>query len=46
MDPVELEREETTDSNTSASHLDLHVLSSIRRDGQLHTSIFMSNVTI
>ena len=38
MYPVELEMKDTTESNTSASYLDL--LLSIGRDGQLHTSIF------
>ena len=38
MYPVELEIKETTESNTSASYLDL--LLSIGKDGQLHTSIF------
>ena len=38
MYPVELEIEDTTESNTPASYLDL--LLSIRRDGQLHTSIY------
>ena len=37
MYPVSLEIKDTTESNTSASYLDL--LLSIRRDGQLHTSI-------
>ena len=37
MYPVELEIKDTTESNTSASYLDL--LLSIGRDGQLHTSI-------
>ena len=41
MYPAELEIEDTTESNTSASYLDL--LLSIRRDGQLRTSL---NVTI
>ena len=36
--PVELEIKDTTESNTSASYLDL--LLSIGRDGQLHTSIY------
>ena len=35
---VELEIKDTTESNTSASYLDL--LLSIGRDGQLHTSIY------
>ena len=35
---VELETKDTTESNTSASYLDL--LLSIGRDGQLHTSIY------
>ena len=38
MYPVELEIKDTTESNTSASYLDL--LQSIGRDGQLHTFIF------
>ena len=38
MYPVELEIEDTTESTTSASYLDL--LLSIGRDGQLHTSIY------
>ena len=38
MYPVELEIKDTTESNTSASYLDS--LLSIRRDGQLHTSIY------
>ena len=38
MNPVELEIKDTTESNTSASYLDL--LLSIGRDGQLHTSIY------
>ena len=38
MYPVELEIKETTESNISASYLDL--LLSIGRDGQLHTSIY------
>ena len=38
MYPVELEIKDTTESNTSASNLDLHL--SIERDGQLHTSIY------
>ena len=38
MYPVELEIKDTTDSNTSASYLDL--LLSIGRDGQLHTSVY------
>ena len=38
MYPVELEIKDTTESNTSASYLDL--LFTIRRDGQLHTSIY------
>ena len=38
MYPVELEIEDTTESNTPASYLDL--LLSIERDGQLHTSIY------
>ena len=38
MYPAELEIKDTTESTTSASYLDLLLL--IRRDGQLHTSIF------
>ena len=38
MYPVELEIKDTTESNNSASYLDL--LLSIGRDGQLHTSIY------
>ena len=38
MYPNELEIKDTTESNTSASYLDL--LLSIGRDGQLHTSIY------
>ena len=38
MYPVELEIKDTTESNTSASYLDL--LLSIGRDSQLHTSIY------
>ena len=38
MYPVELEIKDMTESNTSASYLDL--LLSIGRDGQLHTSIY------
>ena len=38
MYPVELEIKDTTESNTSASYLDL--LLSIGRDGQLHTFIY------
>ena len=38
MYPVELEIKYTTESNTSASYLDL--LLSVGRDGQLHTSIY------
>ena len=38
MYPVELEIEDTTESSTSASYLDL--LLSIGRGGQLHTSIY------
>ena len=38
MYPVELEIKDTTESNTSASYLDLRL--SIGRDGQLHTSIY------
>ena len=37
MYPVELEIKDTTESNTSASYLDL--LLSIERDGRLHTFI-------
>ena len=37
MYPVELEIKDMTESNTSASYLDL--LLSIGKDGQLHTSI-------
>ena len=37
-DPPELEIKDTTESNTSASYLDL--LLSIGRDGQLHTSLY------
>ena len=36
--PVELEIKDTTESNTSASYLDL--LLSTGKDGQLHTSIY------
>ena len=36
--PIELEIKDTTESNTSASYLDL--LLSIRRDSELHTSIY------
>ena len=36
--PPELEIKDTTESNTSASYLDL--LLSIARDGQLHTSLY------
>ena len=43
MYPPELEIKDTTESNTSASYLDL--LLSIGRDGQLHTS-FTTSVTI
>ena len=39
MDPVELEIEDMTESNNSASYLDL-ILLSLERDGQLHTSIY------
>ena len=35
---VELEIKDATDSNTSASYMDLRL--SIRRDGQIHTSIY------
>ena len=38
MYPAEPEIKETTESNTSASYLDL--LLSIRREGQLHTSLY------
>ena len=38
MYPGELEIKDTTESNTSASYLDL--LLSIGRDGQIHTSIY------
>ena len=38
MYPVELEVKDKTESNTSASYLD--ILLSIGRDGQLHTSIY------
>ena len=38
MYPIELEIKDTTESNTSASYLDL--LLSVGRDGQLHTSIY------
>ena len=38
MYPVELEIKDTTESNTSASNLDL--LLSIGRDGRLHTSMY------
>ena len=38
MYPSELEIKDTTESNTSASYLDL--LLSIGRDGQLHTSLY------
>ena len=38
MYPVELEIKDTTESNTSASYMDL--LLSIGRDGQCHTSIY------
>ena len=41
MHPVELEIKDTTESNTSASYLDL--LLSIGRDGTLHTSIDTSD---
>ena len=43
MYPPELEIKDTTESDTSASYLDL--LLSIRRDGHLHTS-FTTSVTI
>ena len=38
MYPIELEIEDTTESNTFASYLDL--LLSVGTDGQLHTSIY------
>ena len=38
MYPVELENKDTSESNTSASYMDL--LLSIGRDGQLHTSFY------
>ena len=38
MYPVELEIKHTTESNTSASYLD--ILLSIGRDGQFHTSVY------
>ena len=38
MYPAELEINDTTESNTSSSYLDL--LLSIGRDGQLHTSLY------
>ena len=38
MYPTELEIKDTTESNTSASYLDL--LLSIERDGQLRTSLY------
>ena len=38
MYPAELEIKDTTETNTSASYLDL--LLSIRRDGQLRTSLY------
>ena len=38
MYPAELEIKNTTESNTSASYLDL--LLSIGRDGKLHTSLY------
>ena len=38
MYPIELDTKDTTESNTSASYLNL--LLSIGRDGQLHTSIY------
>ena len=38
MYPVELEIKDITESNTSASYLDLRL--SIGRGGQLHTSIY------
>ena len=36
--PLSFEKKDTTESNTSASYLDL--LLSIERDGQLHTSLY------
>ena len=44
MYPVELEIKDTTESNTSASYLDLFL--SIGRDGQLHILPNMTNATI
>ena len=38
MYPAELEIKDTTESNTSASYLDLLLM--IGRDGKLHTSIY------
>ena len=38
MYPIELDNKNTTESNTSASYLELHL--SIERDGQLRTSIY------
>ena len=38
MYPAELEIKDTTESNTSASYLD--ILLSIESDGQLHTSLY------
>ena len=38
MYPPDLEIKDTTESNTSAPYLDLFL--SIRRDGQLHTSLY------
>ena len=38
MYPTELEIKDTTESNTSASYLDLHL--SIESDGQLRTSLY------
>ena len=38
MYPVEIEIKDTTESNTSASYL--HLLLSVRRDGQVHISIY------
>ena len=42
MYPAKLEIKDSTESTTSASYLDL--LLSIRRDGQLHTSIYDKQV--
>ena len=44
MYPAELKIKDITESITSASYLDS--LLSIWRDGQLHTSIFMTNEMI